>query len=242
MTKKEALGLVAKKIAECQSCRYVENQNPVPGEGSPDAQIMFVGEAPGKKENETGRPFVGAAGKFLSEMLNSIGLEREDVFIANVIKYQPPGNRDPLPEEIKFQLPFLKKQIAIIQPKLICFLGRHAFSAVLPGYSLPVKSDKLPISGKPATISQVHGQLIEKDGQHYLPLYHPAAALYNGGMRQTLLDDFARIPQFMDEIYIKESENETKWVFRKNPRIYSHAHSAAYHREYTHDAMDKITE
>jgi DNA polymerase len=200
MTKEEALKLVAERIAQCEKCKYVPNQRPVPGEGNPDAQIMFIGEAPGAKENETGRPFVGAAGKFLEEMLNSIGLERQDVFIGNVIKYQPPGNRDPLPEEIAFQLPFLKKQIAIIQPKLICFLGRHSFSAILPGYSLPVKSDKLPLSSKPATISQVHGQLIEKDSQHYLPLYHPAAALYNGGMRQTLLEDFAKIPSYMDQI------------------------------------------
>lgn len=200
MTKEEALLAVAKRIAECERCKYYPDQNPVPGEGNPDAQIMFIGEAPGAKENETGRPFVGAAGKFLEEMLNSIGLERQDVFIANIIKYQPPGNRDPLPEEIKFQLPFLQKQIAIIQPKLICFLGRHSFSAVLPSYSLSTTSDKLPLDSKPATISQIHGQLINKDGQYYLPLYHPAAALYNGGMRQTLLDDFQKIPEYMDRI------------------------------------------
>jgi uracil-DNA glycosylase len=185
MTKEEALLAVAKRIAECERCKYYPDQNPVPGEGNPDAQIMFIGEAPGAKENETGRPFVGAAGKFLEEMLNSIGLERQDVFIANIIKYQPPGNRDPLPEEIRFQLPFLLKQIAIIKPKLICFLGRHSMSAFL--------SDQ-------GTISQIHGRLIRKDNQWYLPLYHPAAALYNGGMRQTLLDDFQKIPEYMDRI------------------------------------------
>lgn len=185
MTKDEALVLVAKRIAECDSCKYIPNQNPVPGEGNPDAQIMFIGEAPGKKENETGRPFVGAAGKFLEEMLNSIGLERSDVFIGNVIKYQPPGNRDPSPEEIAHQLPFLLKQIAIIKPKLICFLGRHSMGAFLKDVG---------------TISQIHGELIEKDGQFYLPLYHPAAALYNGGMRETLLEDFQRIPAYMDKI------------------------------------------
>lgn len=185
MTKEEALLAVAKRIAECERCKYYPDQNPVPGEGNPDAQIMFIGEAPGAKENETGRPFVGAAGKLLEEMLNSIGLERQDVFIANIIKYQPPGNRDPLPEEIRFQLPFLLKQIAIIKPKLICFLGRHSMSAFL--------SDQ-------GTISQIHGQLIRKDNQWYLPLYHPAAALYNGGMRQTLLDDFQKIPEYMDRI------------------------------------------
>jgi DNA polymerase len=200
MTKEEALAEVAKRIAACERCKYVPDQNPVPGEGNPDADILFIGEAPGKKENETGRPFVGAAGQFLQEMLNSIGLERQDVFIANVIKYQPPGNRDPEPAEIELQLPFLKKQIAIIQPKLICFLGRHAFSALLPGYSIPTKGNNLPLDSKPVTISQIHGQLVEKDGQWYLPLYHPAAALYNGGMRQTLLEDFQKIPGYMDKI------------------------------------------
>lgn len=186
MTKEEALEEVAKRIAACEQCKYVPNQNPVPGEGNPDAEIMFVGEAPGAKENETGRPFVGAAGKFLEEMLNSIGLERSDIFIANAIKYQPPGNRDPLPEEIEMQLPFLLKQIAIIQPKLIVFLGRHAMHALLPDQKEP--------------ISKIHGQLLEVEGKYYLPLYHPAAALYNGGMRQTLLDDFAKIPEYMDGI------------------------------------------
>ncbi|MEK7534964.1 MAG: uracil-DNA glycosylase [Patescibacteria group bacterium] len=192
MTKEDALAEVAKRIAACEQCKYVPNQNPVPGEGNPDAQIMFVGEAPGAKENETGRPFVGAAGKFLSEMLNSIGLEREDIFIANAIKYQPPGNRDPLPEEIALQLPFLKKQIAIIKPKLICFLGRHALHALLPEEVRP--------------ISVLHGQLITEKGQAFLPLYHPAAALYNGGMRQTLLEDFAKIPGYMDQIDITGTE------------------------------------
>lgn len=200
MTKKEALEEVAKRIANCQACKFYPNQNPVPGEGNADAEIMFIGEAPGKKENETGRPFVGAAGKFLAEMLESIGLTRDDVFIANTLKYQPPENRDPLPEEIAYQLPFLKKQIAIIQPKLICFLGRHALGAVLPGLSVPSDRDNLPIGSKPATISEIHGQLIQIDGQHYLPLYHPAAALYNGGMRATLLEDFAKIPAYMDSI------------------------------------------
>jgi len=186
MTKEEALAEVAKRIAACERCKYVPDQNPVPGEGSADADIMFIGEAPGAKENETGRPFVGAAGQFLQEMLNSIGLERQDVFIANIIKYQPPGNRDPEPAEIALQLPFLLKQIAIIKPKLICFLGRHSMGAFLGDL------------GK--TISQIHGQLIEKNGQAYLPLYHPAAALYNGAMRETLLEDFQKIPGYMDQI------------------------------------------
>ncbi|HSX41811.1 MAG TPA: uracil-DNA glycosylase [Candidatus Saccharimonadales bacterium] len=200
MTKEEALKLVAQRIAECEACKFYPGQNPVPGEGNPEAEIMFIGEAPGKKENETGRPFVGAAGKFLAEMLNSIGLERQDVFIANTLKYQPPENRDPLPEEIEYQKPFLMKQIAIIRPKIICFLGRHALAAVMPD--------------EKRTISQLHGQLLEgpstREGslrvnQHYLPLYHPAAALYNGGMRATLLADFAKIPEIMDKITTKST-------------------------------------
>lgn len=190
MTKDEALAAVAKRIAECERCKYVVGQRPVPGEGSSEAEIMFIGEAPGAKENETGRPFVGAAGQFLQEMLNSIGLERQDVFIANVIKYQPPGNRDPEPDEIRLQLPFLLKQIAIIKPKLICFLGRHSMGALLPDLG--------------RTISQVHGELIEHDGQAYLPLYHPAAALYNGGMRQTLMEDFQKIPEYMDRLTLED--------------------------------------
>ncbi|MEX0594701.1 MAG: uracil-DNA glycosylase [Patescibacteria group bacterium] len=217
MTKQEALALVAERIAKCEKCKYVAGQNPVPGEGNPDAQIMFIGEAPGAKENETGRPFVGAAGKFLEEMLNSIGLERGDVFIANIIKYQPPGNRDPLPEEIQFQLPFLKKQIAIIQPKLICFLGRHSMGAFLPdigpiskAHGELVWSAKLETRDEKLEKLKSEAQSPASSFQYpiaYLPLYHPAAALYNGGMRQTLLDDFKRIPELMDRISEKNFEN-----------------------------------
>jgi len=191
MTKEEALAEVAARIARCRRCKYNPNQNPVPGEGNPNAEIFFVGEAPGAKENETGRPFVGPAGRFLEELLNSIGLTREDVFIGNVLKYQPPGNRDPLPDEISYQLPFLKKQIAIIGPKLICFLGRHAMKAILPRLNEP--------------ISTIHGQLVSSGGQFYLPLYHPAAALYRDSMKEVLRADFAKIPEYMDEIYRKLS-------------------------------------
>lgn len=156
----------------------------VPGEGSPDADIIFIGEAPGAKEDQLGRPFVGAAGKFLDEMIESIGLSRHDVFITNIVKYRPPGNRDPLPEEIKDCWPYLERQIEIIKPKLVVLLGRHAMRVFLP---------KL-------TISSDHGQPKRLRGQVYLPLFHPAAALYNGSMRQTLLDDFARIPTILNKI------------------------------------------
>ena len=156
----------------------------VPGAGNPNADIMFIGEAPGAKEDLLGLPFVGAAGKFLDAMLAEIGLNRDDVFIGNIVKYRPPGNRDPLPEEIAASIPYLKRQIAIIEPKLIVFLGRHSMSVFLPELK----------------ISQAHGKPVRKDGQVYLPLYHPAAALYNPGMRDQLLDDFKLIPAIIKKL------------------------------------------
>lgn len=154
------------------------------GDGNPNADIVFIGEAPGKKEDELGLPFVGAAGKFLNEMLASINLKREDIYITNIVKYRPPNNRDPLPEEKQAFLPFLARQLEVIAPKLIVTLGRHSMDVLLPGLR----------------ISQVHGKPKRLEGQVYLPLFHPAAALYNGGMRQTLIDDFARIPQILTKI------------------------------------------
>lgn len=156
----------------------------VMGEGDADADVIFIGEAPGAKEDELGRPFVGAAGKFLDEMLASINLDRESVYISNIVKYRPPGNRDPKPEEIEAFKPFLKQQIEIIQPKLIVFLGRHSMNVFLPELR----------------ISEAHGRTFKRDGNVYMPLYHPAAALYNGGMRKTLLEDFAGIPRLLKKI------------------------------------------
>jgi len=154
------------------------------GDGSPDADIVFIGEAPGKNEDEQGKPFVGAAGKFLNEMLAGIGLKREDVYITNIVKYRPPNNRDPLPDEKTAFLPFLHSQLEVIKPKLVITLGRHSMDSLLPGLQ----------------ISKCHGQPKRYKGQVYLPLFHPAAALYNGGMRQTLIDDFASIPRVLDAI------------------------------------------
>jgi DNA polymerase len=156
----------------------------VMGEGNPDAEVVFIGEAPGAKEDELGRPFVGAAGKFLDEMLQSIDLDRNDVYITNIVKYRPPGNRDPLPEEIAAFKPFLLEQLAVIQPQLTVFLGRHAMSVFLPQLK----------------ISQAHGRAFRKDGRVYMPLYHPAAALYNGGLREQLLSDFAGIPKLLSKL------------------------------------------
>lgn len=155
------------------------------GDGSPSANIVFIGEAPGKNEDEQGLPFVGAAGKFLNEMLESIGLKRSDVYITNIVKYRPPNNRDPLPSEKEQFLPFLQRQLDIIKPKLIVTLGRHSMEVLLPpGLS----------------ISKIHGQPKRYRGRVYLPLFHPAAALYNGSMRQTLIDDFMKIPRVLAQI------------------------------------------
>lgn len=154
------------------------------GDGNPDAQIVFIGEAPGKNEDEQGLPFVGAAGRFLEEMLNSISLKRNEVYITNIVKYRPPDNRDPYPDEKIAFLPYLRSQLQVIKPKLVVPLGRHSMDSLLPGLQ----------------ISKVHGQPKRYKGQVYLPLFHPAAALYNGSMRQTLIDDFARIPKILAAI------------------------------------------
>jgi uracil-DNA glycosylase len=165
------------------------------GDGNLDADIVFIGEAPGKNEDLQGIPFVGAAGKFLNEMLATIDLKREDIYITNIVKYRPPNNRDPLPDEKKAFLPYLQTQLEVIQPKVVVTLGRHSLNCFLPDLQ----------------ISQVHGQpkrvrlaLKEKSDDSLqvviLPLFHPAAALYNGGLRQTLIDDFASIPTILTKI------------------------------------------
>ena len=154
------------------------------GDGDVNSDLIFIGEAPGKNEDLQGKPFVGAAGKFLNELLASIGLERSQVYITNIVKYRPPENRDPFPDEKAAFLPYLNKQIAVIGPKLIVTLGRHSLNCFLPTQQ----------------ISQVHGQPKRFEGNVYLPLFHPAAALYNGGMRQTLVDDFSKIPTILELI------------------------------------------
>lgn len=155
------------------------------GDGNPDAEIVFIGEAPGKNEDQQGLPFVGAAGKFLNELLASIGLERKDIYITNIVKYRPPENRDPYPDEKADFMPFLQAQLDVIRPKLVVTLGRHSMECFLP----PTYK-----------ISAIHGQPKRLHGWVILPLFHPAAALYNGGMRQTIIDDFARIPSILAKI------------------------------------------
>lgn len=190
MTKQEQLRTLHEKwFSECPCELKKTATQPVPGDGSAEAPIVFIGEAPGKSEDEQGRPFVGAAGKFLAEMLESIGLSRESIYITNVVKYRPPNNRDPLPEEKEACRAWLDEELNLIQPKVIVFLGRHAMNNFFP-------EEK---------ISNVHGKLLVKkfpgiETRHFLPLYHPAAALYDGSMRETLKTDFKKIPLILKKI------------------------------------------
>jgi DNA polymerase len=176
---------VANQVRVCERCPLHRTRlNSVPGEGNPQSEILFVGEGPGFNEDKLGRPFVGNAGKFLDEMLNSINLDRTQVFITNIVKCRPPENRDPEDEEKAACLPYLEAQIKFINPKLIVCLGRHSMNYFLPGFK----------------ISEVHGQPKHRGDLYILPLYHPAAALHNGGLRQTLMDDFGRIPAIIKKI------------------------------------------
>lgn len=177
-------------VSKCERCPlYLTKTKDVVGVGNKNAKIMFIGEAPGKNEDEQGEPFVGAAGKFLNEMLAGIGLERKDIYIANVLKHRPPANRDPLPDEAEACWPYLRRQIELINPELIVFLGRHAMNRFFPDQQ----------------ISKVHGnafrtQLWGERIQAFLALYHPAAALYNGSMKTTLIADFNKIPRIIEKI------------------------------------------
>jgi len=162
--------------------------NLVMGDGHPDADVVLIGEAPGKNEDEQGLPFVGAAGKFLNEMLAGIGLDRQDIYITNIVKYRPPNNRDPLPDEKKAFWPYLVRQLEVIAPKLVVTLGRHSMEYFLPSQKISA------IHGQPKRINFNGGKLV------VMPLYHPAAALYNGGMRETLIEDFNQIPIIIKKI------------------------------------------
>lgn len=194
MKKEEALKAINDRwIRECVCTLRVTATQAVPGDGSADAEILFIGEGPGHAEDIQGKPFVGAAGKFLNEMLAAIGLSRADVYITNIVKYRPPNNRDPLPEEVAACSPWLSEQINLIDPKLIVLLGRHALERFFPGEK----------------ISLVHGKVLRKSfrdigTRNFLALYHPAAALYNGGMRETLLADFKKIPAALKSIRVGE--------------------------------------
>ena len=165
---------------------------PVVGEGSHDAHIMFVGEAPGKSEAKTGKPFCGASGKFLGFLLSTIGLTRENVYITNVVNDRPQDNRDPSPEEIALYSPFLDRQIDIIQPRVIATLGRYSMAYIMKKFGLDPKM---------GPISEIHGKVFETKASYgpvsIVTLYHPAAALYNGSMRSVLQKDFEVLKKFV---------------------------------------------
>lgn len=170
------------RCEECTRCRLRKTATQVvPGEGSPQADIMFIGEGPGKREDESGRPFVGPAGRFLSKLLKSIDLARKDVFITNMVKCRPPNNRDPKDDEKKTCRPWLNKQIELIEPEIFVPLGRHAMHKFLPK----------------AKISKEHGNIYSKDGKIYAVMYHPAVALYDGSMRSVLMEDFQVLKKFL---------------------------------------------
>lgn len=201
MNKQQLLDQIRADIISDNVCPDLAKtaKNLVIGDGNPDADIVFIGEAPGKNEDEQGLPFVGASGKFLNEMLASVGLERKDIFITNIVKYRPPNNRDPLPQEKKDFLPYLQRQLEVIAPKVVITLGRHSTNCFLPD---------LQISKAHGEPKRIKLQFKENDDVLevvILPLYHPAAALYNGGMRQTLLDDFSTIPAILHKIGTNKS-------------------------------------
>ena len=186
------------QILKCEKCALCKTRiNVVPGGGSANADIMFIGEGPGKNEDEQGVPFIGAAGKLLDKLIESIGLTREDIYIANVIKCRPPGNRDHLPEEVDACHDWLNQQIEIIKPKLIVLLGRHSMDRFLPNQK----------------ISLDHGKPKRRNGQIYFPIYHPAAALYRNGLLKDLEKDFQKIPkvlEVMEKSGIEENKEEKK--------------------------------
>lgn len=194
MNKQAQLDTLAAEIVAQNICPELAEQATqlVMGSGNPNADIVIIGEAPGKKEDQQGVPFIGAAGKFLDMMLEQAGMNRGDVYITNIVKYRPPNNRDPKAAEKQAFWPYLLRQLEIIDPKVVITLGRHSMSYFLPD----------------AVIGEVHGQAVREhvlyhDGQDHqwllVPLYHPAAALYNGSLRQTLIDDFLRVPAMIEQ-------------------------------------------
>jgi DNA polymerase len=184
VTAEETLTQIAKEVAVCQKCAlYHSRKNAVPGEGPATSEIMFIGEGPGFYENEQGRPFVGAAGKFLDEVLTQAGLKRPEVWIGNVVKCRPPSNRDPLPEELTACNEYLERQIAALNPKIIITLGRYSMSKFMPG----------------AKISTVHGQMRRVGEWFVIAMFHPAAALHQASLKPAIMKDFAQLPKLLEQ-------------------------------------------
>lgn len=203
----DELALLGQEISICQKCPLGKTRTKaVPGEGNPKAKILFVGEGPGGNEDKQGRPFVGEAGRFLEELLKSIGLEREDVFITNLVKCRPPGNRDPKDEEIDICTKlYLTQQIKLINPKIIVCLGRYAAKYFLPDKvassatrrSIPTGTRTNSPSGgsraEAGTITSLHGRAFKKDDRAIFVAFHPAVALYRGGAKNELFEDFKKL-------------------------------------------------
>jgi uracil-DNA glycosylase family 4 len=180
----KALEQVASEVRVCPKCELSRTRtNAVPGEGAPRARVMLIGEGPGWHEDQQGRPFIGNAGKFLGELLSKAGLSREEVFITNVVKCRPPGNRDPMPDEIAACAPYLERQIAAIDPEVIVTLGRFSMARWFPG----------------ERISRIHGQPKREGKRLIVPMYHPAAALHQGALRGAIEEDFAKLPKILAE-------------------------------------------
>jgi uracil-DNA glycosylase len=173
-------------VHQCRRCPLGHSRTrAVPGVGPQTARIMIVGEAPGQNEDQQGEPFVGAAGKLLDQLLKGIGLSRADVFITNILKCRPPGNRDPLPNEVQACSPYLDQQQKLIKPEVVLLLGRHALARLLPGHE---------------SISRLHGKVVVKDEVTYIPIYHPAAALYNSFLMAPLEQDFKAVRAHLDRM------------------------------------------
>ncbi len=184
MSAEEVLAQVAKEVAACEKCElYHSRKKAVPGEGPANSEIMFIGEGPGFYENEQGRPFVGAAGQFLDQLLAQAGLKRSDVWIGNVVKCRPPGNRDPQSEELAACDEYLERQIKAIDPSIIITLGRYSMGRFMPG----------------AKISAVHGQMRKIGERYVITMFHPAAALHQASLKPAILADFARLPQLLEQ-------------------------------------------
>lgn len=181
---KQQMTEIAQEIQSCTKCGLAySRKNAVPGEGPVNAELLFIGEGPGFYENEQGRPFVGQAGKFLEELLHKMGLKREDVFITNVVKCRPPGNRDPQDEELTACRDFLERQIKVIRPRIIITLGRHSMARYFTD----------------AKISLVHGKMVIIKGQMIVAMYHPAAALHQPNLKSVIEKDFLKLPEYIQK-------------------------------------------
>jgi len=186
MEPKVTLHDLNESLRDCQLCRLSSKRTQVVfGSGNPNASIMFIGEAPGFHEDKQGEPFIGAAGKLLTELLESAGLSRDDVYIGNVIKCRPPDNRDPLPDEIATCKPFLMQQIQLVKPDVICTLGNFAVRTML---------------GKQLSITKIRGQHFKLEGFHLFPMLHPAAALHQGNFRALIKEDFLKLKSFLTDL------------------------------------------